>query len=242
VRAQNLYTAAIMERTNGMELFGTELEPDWDIWGGNYEFGFTWEIRATNSLGATANDMSDDEIARASSRRVDPDVRFHYRWQAADLAWEAAQLMPNNSDETARALCTAGTWLKNRDPEGADQFYKALVRRCRKTELGQQADKLRWFPAQPISGELPRLETIDITAEVTNAVATDGDNNPTYSTQFPVPGRMYSVNEDEDVYVIARAIRRLGCAMTVEDILSANPGMRRGPLPEGEVINIPAAP
>ncbi len=118
----------------------------------------------------------------------------------------AAQLMPNNTDETARALCTAGTWLKDRDPEGADQFYKALVRRCRKTAMGQQADVLRWFPAQSIDGDLPRLETMDITAEVTNAVTTDNEN--TYSTEFPVPGRKYAVQEDEDVYIIARAVQR----------------------------------
>jgi hypothetical protein len=191
-------------------------------------------------LSATVNEMSDDEIARASSRQVDPDRRFHYRWRAAALAWEAAQLMPNNTDETARALCTAGTWLKDRDPEGADQFYKALVRRCRKTAMGQQADVLRWFPAQSIDGDLPRLETMDITAEVTNAVTTDNEN--TYSTEFPVPGRKYAVQEDEDVYIIARAVQRLGYAMSVQDILQANPGLRRGPLPVGMLITIPEAP
>ncbi|HEX4349046.1 MAG TPA: hypothetical protein VH251_01600 [Verrucomicrobiae bacterium] len=242
IRAKNLYSAAILERTNGMELFGTEMEPDWEINGGNFEFGFTWAIRATNSLSATVNEMSDDEIARASSRQVDPDRRFHYRWQAAALAWEAAQLMPNNTDETARVLCTAGTWLKDRDPEGADQFYKALVRRCRKTPLGQQADVLRWFPAQDIDGELPRLETMDITAETTNAVASDSNGAGTYTTEFPVPGRKYAVQEDEDVYIIARAVQRLDCAMSVQDILQANPRLRRGPLPVGIVITIPEAP
>ncbi len=36
IRAKNLYAAAILERTNGMELFGTEMEPDWEIYGGNF--------------------------------------------------------------------------------------------------------------------------------------------------------------------------------------------------------------
>ena len=35
---------------------------------------------------------------------------------AAELAWEAAELMPDNSDDTARVLCTGGTWLKNTRP------------------------------------------------------------------------------------------------------------------------------
>ena len=43
-------------------------------------------------------------------------------------------------------LWQAGTWLKSRDPKAADRFYKALVRRCGTTRLGQEADRLRWFP------------------------------------------------------------------------------------------------
>jgi hypothetical protein len=239
IRAQNLFAAAVITRLQGMELFGTELDPDYEIYGGDFDYGYTWQSRSTNAAGARINVPNADEIARASSRPVDPDKRFHYRWQAAALAWEAAQLLPNNNDETARVLCTAGTWLKYRDPQSADKFYKALVRRCRKTELGDQADKLRWFPAQPDDGNPPRLETIEITADLTNAVAM-GDNG-NYSTQFPFPGRSYSINQDEDVYVIAQALRRLGLAMTAEDILKANPGLRRGPLPEGLVITIPPA-
>jgi hypothetical protein len=237
VRAENLYAAAILVRTNGLELFGTEMEPDWEVYGGDFEFGFTWQTRATNSLTATINVIGNDEVARASSREINPDRRFHYRWQAAGLAWDAAQLMPDNTDETARLLCIAGTWLKIRDPQGADKFYKALVRRCHKTALGQQADKLRWFPAQPIDGSLPRLDTIDITAELTNAVTSDSEQ--TYSTEFPVPGRKYYVHADEDVYVIARAAQRLGRAVSVDEILKANPGLWHGPLPEGKIIMIP---
>ena len=57
--------------------------------------------------------------------------------------------MPNESDETARLLCEAGTWLKIHDPKAADRFYKAMVLRCGTTQLGQQADKRRWFPPLP---------------------------------------------------------------------------------------------
>jgi hypothetical protein len=56
------------------------------------------------------------------------------------------ELMPDNSQETARVLCIAGSWMKGRDPNEADRFYKELVIRCPKTKLGQEADKLRWFP------------------------------------------------------------------------------------------------
>ena len=54
--------------------------------------------------------------------------------------------MPDNLDETARVLCITGSWLKDRDPQAADRFYKTLVRRCGRTQLGKEAGKLRWFP------------------------------------------------------------------------------------------------
>ncbi|MDR3458316.1 MAG: hypothetical protein P4N60_12775 [Verrucomicrobiae bacterium] len=238
-RAEALFAAAVLIRTNGLELFGTELEPDWGVLGGEYEFDPTWQGRKTNLWRATINVADRDEIERASSRYTEPDRRFHYRWQAAALAWEAAQLMPDNSEDTARMLCTGGTWLKDRDPQGADKFYKALVRRCRKTNLGEEADKIRWFPAQPYDGSRPRLETIEITAALTNSLSRDGDEF--YSPEFPVPGRKYSVHEDEDVYVIARAVQRLGYPTSADIILKANPGMKRGVLGSGQLIMIPAA-
>jgi hypothetical protein len=153
MRAKNLFAAAVMTRTNGMELFGTEMEPDWAIYGGDYDLspGF-WKDRVTNSADTKINLASDDEIGRALRHGVEPEKRFHFRYQAADLAWEAAALMPDNSDETARVLWTAGTWLKDQDPQAADKFYKALVRRCRKTAIGDLADKMRWFPELDESG------------------------------------------------------------------------------------------
>lgn len=127
--AASLWRAAQIMRHHGMELIGTELAPDWHLHRGVFDIGFDDEKRLAP---ATAD--------------VSPPARFHYRYRAAELAWEAAQLMPDNSVETARVLCEAGSWLKNRDPQAADRFYKALVRRCGRTEIGRQADQLRWFP------------------------------------------------------------------------------------------------
>ena len=163
-RAQALFLAAKIARTNGMDLLGTELAPDWHINDGNFDQGLTWQVRATNSIGAIASVASEDEMQRASRPQADPEERFHYRYQAAFLAWEAAKLMPDNADETARVLCTAGTWLKERDPETADLFYKSLVRRCRQTAIGEQADRMRWFPILDAAGNpkphQPRLKKI----------------------------------------------------------------------------------
>lgn len=136
--AATLWKAAQTLRWYGLALTGTELAPDWFIHGGNYDYGFDHSNRLVQA--------SADEQQRAHANVATPAKRFHYRYRAAELAWEAASLMPDNSDETARVLCEAGTWLKDRDPQAADRFYKALVRRCGQTALGKTANERRWFP------------------------------------------------------------------------------------------------
>jgi hypothetical protein len=150
-RAAALWEAARLANSRGMEMLGTEVEPDWAVFGGNYTQVFSLMDRATNGwvVSATA-----DELRRAREHSPDPDERFHYRRIAVALAWEAAKMMPDNSDETARVLCIAGTWIKYRDPKAADVFYKSLVRRCRKTAIGAAADKRRWFPSLDDNGNL----------------------------------------------------------------------------------------
>lgn len=143
-RARWLFAAAVLVRTNGMELLGTELEPDWHMYSGRVARMAMAKVRAGDAFKYFR--ASSDEMARVSRHRPDPDARFHYRYQAAFLAWEASELLPDNSEDTASVLWTAGTWLKYRDPETADIFYKALVNRCRGTELGFEADRIRWFP------------------------------------------------------------------------------------------------
>ncbi len=152
-RARALFEAAVITRTNGMELMGTEVEPDWHFHDGQFEEGVTAADRATNECARTLI-PAEDELHRSAAHHPDPECRFHYRFQAASLAWEAAKLMPDNSDETARVLCVAGSWLKYQAPKTADVFYKALVLRNRKTTLGAEADVLRWFPVLDETGNI----------------------------------------------------------------------------------------
>src|SRR5438132_1448556 len=56
-----------------------------------------------------------------------PDKRFHYRYIATQIAWEAFQLMPHDTRESDQVLCETGGWIKYRDPKAGDQFYRALV-------------------------------------------------------------------------------------------------------------------
>ena len=60
--------------------------------------------------------------------------------------WKGAELLPDNDELKAKALCRGGTYLKVRDPKTADKFYKTLVKTCGQTELGKEAAKLKWFP------------------------------------------------------------------------------------------------
>lgn len=152
-RASAWFEAAKVTRTIGLELYGTEVEPDWHVYGGNYKYGVTVESRRKVSSESTLRPAA-DEIERATKHSPEPEKRFHYRYVAASLAMKAANLMPDNDDETARVLCVAGSWLKVRDPKAADVFYKALVRRCRKTVIGAEADRIRWFPRIDEEGKL----------------------------------------------------------------------------------------
>jgi tetratricopeptide (TPR) repeat protein len=150
-RAEAWFAAAKMTRAEGMDLFGTELDPDGHLFGGSFDLGVAVSNRTNEST--TLLRASEDELRRASAPPADPNERYHYRFVAAAMGWQAALLMPDNSDATARVLCESGSWIKYLDPNRADVFYKSLVRRCRKTAIGDQADKMRWFPVLDADGK-----------------------------------------------------------------------------------------
>ena len=224
---------------------GTELAPDWSIHGGAYDWGLNWEDRLSHGHDTKLNAPTAQELERATQNRPDPDARFHYRYQAASLAWEAAKLMPDNCDETARVLCTAGTWLKLRDPDTADLFYKALVRRCRKTAIGEQADWMRWFPAldengnpkpyQPKVKIEPAIELTDI-VPARDETATGGISEPGSAGTT-----VYIVQAGDSLGAIATAYTASGREVTVEAILAANPGLVENGLRIGQKLKIPEA-
>jgi hypothetical protein len=231
-RAKALSAAAYIARTNGMELLATEIDPDWHLEDGLY----TWRFQSSNRTNQEAAVIvaSPDEIQRDGDSKPEPDQRFHYRYQAATLAWEASKFMPNNSDDTARLLCDAGSWLKAQDPDAADLFYKALVRRCRKTEIGAEADEIRWFPTFDADGNIirTRLETLELpTPQELSSIAA--------ISRYPIPGKYFLVQNDDHIRYIASAVRRLGISMTAKDIFAANPEITPNDNIAGRMIYIP---
>ena len=145
-RADAFWMAAWLTRHKGMEMFGFELDPDWTMFDGNLKLTKRLEIRESLAEENAINIPDPDELQRVRREVAIPDKRFHYRYMASDFAWEAAALMQNENPELARRLCLAGSWTKILDPKHADVFYKSLVLRCGTTDLGKEADKLRWFP------------------------------------------------------------------------------------------------
>lgn len=147
-RAAALMESARLARFWGMALMGTELRPDYVIHEGQYgaDGEEPAESRFTEEEGKLAGGTS-DEKERFANSKLNPSRRFHYRYVAADHAWNAIQLMPDNFDDTAKACCEAGWWIKSRDPKAADRFYKALVTKCGQTALGKEAAQKHWFPS-----------------------------------------------------------------------------------------------
>ncbi|MCH7228793.1 tetratricopeptide repeat protein [Haloferula sp. A504] len=152
---------ALIHRIWGMEMFGTESSPDGHLHDGSFAARDFAELRGwwggaeseapsefVQELGPPVLAVSQDEIRRIQAHRLPEEKRqrFHYRFTAAEIAWKAAAALPDNHPQLAGIYHTAGLWLADRDPQAADRFYQALVRRCAGTEDGRRADAKRWFP------------------------------------------------------------------------------------------------
>lgn len=121
-RAQNLFRAARLARDSGMEILGMELAPDAAVFGGAYEWSTPALAEQDRKL------VGADEAARVAASAAQPDQRFHYRHVAADLAAQAAELVPARSQAYAAMLCSATGWLINRDAEKAQGYYRRYLR------------------------------------------------------------------------------------------------------------------
>ncbi len=257
-RARSLFETALIVRTNGMEIMGTEVGPDWHFYDGQFEGRLTAPWRRTNDCARTLV-ASEEELQRAAMHNADPEERFHYRLQAASLAWEAAKLMPDNSDETARVLCQAGKWVTS--PQTADIFYKALVRRNRKTALGAEADAIRWFPPLDANGNMIVRGKLDLTTQkmvrkLKVAASEDPDQppsledipesadpaQPTETGQDPAElGYRYMVVAGDTFKGIARRFTGAGVPVTPAEIQSAN-NLSSFNLTVGQALFIPIRP
>ncbi|MEQ1564237.1 MAG: hypothetical protein ABMA64_01275 [Myxococcota bacterium] len=105
-RAEALLDAAAIAR-DGLDLFGTELAPDFAVYEGDYARE-PEPARSDERLGP-------DELGRVHRSAPRPDVRFHYRSTAADLAVAAADRLPTTSLAYVTALCRAAAYARRTD-------------------------------------------------------------------------------------------------------------------------------
>lgn len=120
-RAETLFRAARLARESGMELLALELAPDAALFAGSYELADTTLDTQDKKL------VGSDEAQRVAASRPQPVQRFHYRFIAADLANQAADLVPARSQAFAAMLCSATGWLINRDPAKARSYYRRYI-------------------------------------------------------------------------------------------------------------------
>lgn len=137
-RARALYAAAQLLRQHGLELMGTELDPDDAYSAGNYTI---------------ANPL--DPGARAEARRFrlsapQPDLRWHYRSVAAALAERAADTQAPRSQAFAALLCQAGAWATQTDGPRARSIYRRYLR---------QGPYQSWAVHFAVSCPAPRFES-----------------------------------------------------------------------------------
>ncbi|MES2922690.1 MAG: hypothetical protein V4819_14145 [Verrucomicrobiota bacterium] len=170
-----VWRQALIHRHFGAELFSTDGAPDggarwWSFRAADFSarafqkgWSHDWSREPEYEASQKPDDLAvpsitSDELRRVARYSVASTKRFHYRHAAADLAWEAARMLPANHPLLPRLYNTPGQWLSARDPDAADRFYQAMVRRCAGTPEGRAADAKRWFlPDLEPLGDLPAL-------------------------------------------------------------------------------------
>jgi hypothetical protein len=230
--------AAMKTRHEGMGLLGTEVGPDWRCFDGNSEGELTAQFRTSEKFSLMPASL--DELSRYTQHCADPEIRFHYRYQAAFLGWEASKMLPNDSEDTARILCLAGSWLKVRDPETADLFYKSLARRCSNTEIGAEANRIHWFPKVDDDGNLlTAAPTPENASQPVDDVGGQSNSSNPLVLAYPMPGHSYVLQVGDTLEDIAHAASEWGETVTVDDIVTANSGLGITTLKVGQLLLIP---
>ncbi|MCP3140248.1 hypothetical protein [Pyxidicoccus xibeiensis] len=134
-RAHALYDAALLTRRMGMELLGTEAAPDWAQVDGNYDLGsYAGPHELPPDRAAVRDDMArrtlvtEAEQQRRTAHAPPNPLRFHYRATAADLAEEAAGLLPPRSQAYAVLLCHAARFNAHTEPERVQRLFRTYVK------------------------------------------------------------------------------------------------------------------
>jgi len=124
-RARYRFRAAVMLRRYGLDLVGYELAPDNQLMDADFEMPFSPPDTGPNHAAPAVPivPVSPAELARLRATAPHPDLRFHYRYLAADLAAKAADDLPPRSQAFAAVLCRASAWTVRADDPGISSAY-----------------------------------------------------------------------------------------------------------------------
>ena len=129
-KAQALFEAATLARTAGIDILGTQLSPDFAVYGGGYgDYEPTpEELKESPELFAKPTALiSAEENKRTLLSAPKPNKRFHYRYQAVALAEQASDLLPARSQAFAATLCKATSWIIFRDQAAGEKLYRRYL-------------------------------------------------------------------------------------------------------------------
>ena len=131
-KARRLFEAAVMTRSYGMNLLGYEAEPDFAHYGGNYHFEYgLGHAQDDARREETAQWLAPREIEWIRAGKIRPLPRYTYRITASELAGQAADHLPPQSEAFAAVLCHASKWLLLRYPEAGRKYYYRYQREGR---------------------------------------------------------------------------------------------------------------
>ncbi|MBS0192814.1 MAG: hypothetical protein JSR34_01030 [Proteobacteria bacterium] len=120
-RATALFAQAKIVRAYGMELLGAELAPDGAQTDGEFDAGALPSTQDREWSGG-------GEAARVAASAIVPNARYHYRYLAANLAEQAASLVPARSQAYAAMMCHATGWMLDTDSASAQRIYHRYLR------------------------------------------------------------------------------------------------------------------
>lgn len=166
-RAKSLFEAATLLRQEGYTWRGTE--DDLDRQSGWYALGGGAALVQSRRTGQEWVD-EDRENGKTELRPFDPakptplfipsapaerkrlsldksarePMSQHIRL-AAGIARKAADLLPDNTEETADVLNQAGRWIQDLDNPAADKLYYQIEKRCPETAIGKAVIAKHWF-------------------------------------------------------------------------------------------------
>ena len=146
-RSGSLWEAARVLHDDGGELMASRSDPNWSE-ARFRNFKSPYVMRSYQGQPAVLR-LGEEEKKRVQANKISPRKLSQSQYVAAEIAWQAASLLPRNSEKAAGIYCKAGGWLKSQDPQAANRFYQALVIRCGNTPLGQEAKQKHWFPDCP---------------------------------------------------------------------------------------------